>query len=115
MEQQSIDFCSSLYEYPGWWSKWLSENRAIYKKFVDVSLDAKRNRRMQHWSGWGVAQVIRWKTALHEKDSEFKLKNEAIAYLSRQAMQDYPELRGFFRVRDSLGHDVPATGDRNAS
>ena len=97
-----------LYEYPDWWAKWLEQNRPIYRKFVVLALDAKRNRKMKAWSGWGVVQVIRWRTGLKEKHGQFKIRNEAIAYLSRQAMEDYQELRGFFRVRDGLGNDERA-------
>lgn len=107
MNQQALDLPEpKRYEYPDWWPQWLKHNQAIYRKFVEVSLKAKRVKRFKKWSGWAAVQIVRWETPLAEKDGQFKIRNEAIGYLSRQAMEDYPELEGFFRVRDGLGRDA---------
>ena len=90
---------------PSGFDRWLAENRHIYRKFVALALQAK-DRGMEHWSARAVIQVMRWRMQIRERgDAQFKINNNYTPGLARLAMQQYPQLEGFFRCRDSLGRD----------
>ena len=46
-----------------------------------------------------VIERIRWETTIQTEGDAFKLNNNWSPYYSRMFMKDYPQHKGFFRVR----------------
>ena len=78
---------------------WVKDNSAVYRRFCYVARKAKQGG-MKRWSARGVIHVLRWKSTIQDSDPTFKINNNISPMLARQAMQDHPELKGFFEVRD---------------
>ena len=79
---------------------WLKDNSHVYRRFCFIARKARRIG-MKRWSARGVIHVMRWKSAIQDSDPTFKINNNISPMLARQAMKDYPELEGFFEVRDA--------------
>ena len=87
---------------PGFWH-WLKSNQHIYRKFKQVAFMEKRLGR-KHYSARKIIQDMRWDTNIRQAgDQTFKINNIFTPGLARLAMRDEPELKGFFRCRDSQG------------
>ena len=72
-------------------------NPEVYEMFVLFSKQAaKRNN---HYSARGIFHRIRWETSVNSDDREFKLNDIWTAYYARKFMEDYPQYKGFFRLR----------------
>ena len=92
-------------EYPdGFWT-WLDENEHIYQAFQKIAHKERFENGRLNFSARAIIDKLRWDTPIKEINSQFKLSNEMGTGLSRLCMAEYPELKGFFRIRDSLGND----------
>lgn len=94
-------------EYPARFFEWINSNWHVYQAFVDLAREGHR-RGLRHWGAFAIINVLRWQTALRENASEFKVNNNYAPGMSRLAMRQFPELRGFFRCRDGIGMDQVA-------
>lgn len=78
------------------------ENPHVEQRLVALALDLKR--RGYNKGGIGMLfEVLRWQTMMQTSESAaggFKLNNNYRAFYARLIMSKYPELRGFFEVRE---------------
>ena len=71
-----------------------------YNGFVELALMMRRRGR-KRWSARGIIHVLRWNTAIADKDKVFKINNNNSKLWAERAMREYPELAGFFNTRES--------------
>ena len=89
--------------YPVGFFLWLKSNQHIYRKFTQIAFAQKRLGR-KHYSARAIVQRMRWDTNIRQAgDQTYKIDNVMTPGLARLAMRDEPELKGFFRCRDSQG------------
>ena len=92
-----------FYTYPPGFFRWIKKNQHIYRKFTQMAFEQKRLGRKQY-SARAIVQRMRWDTNIRQAgDQTFKINNIFTPGLARLAMRDEPELKGFFRCRDSQG------------
>ncbi len=73
-------------------------NPNVYKQLVGMAKQLKA----QGHARAGIQmlfEVLRWKTMLKTTDSDFKINNNYAGRYSRMIMEEYPELDGFFEIR----------------
>jgi len=82
-------------------NEYLKDNPHIFPTFVSFSLQMKRSGRNKY-SHWVIVNRMRWDIDIKAIDtnSEFKISNDYIALLARKAMKEYPELAGFFNIKE---------------
>ena len=73
------------------------ENPKVYEMFKKFSLEASAKNK--NYSARGIFHRIRWETSVNSDDESFKLNDIWTAYYARKFMEDFPNLKGFFRVR----------------
>lgn len=76
-------------------------NPQVFRRLADHAFRLKR--RGYERAGIGMLfEVLRWEHMLNAKDpsSEYQLNNNYRSRYARLLMDTYPELRGFFEVRD---------------
>ena len=92
-------------DYPAGFGKWLDNNADIYRAFVAKSLELRFQANRNHYSARAIVEVIRWETALRQKgEPTFKINNNYVSGLARLTISAYPQLEGFFQIRDQLGY-----------
>lgn len=74
-------------------------NPHVFKKLVEIALEVKRSGR-QHFGIAACFERLRWLSTFETSVDLYKLDNSYRAYYSR-LLNAVPELRGFFRTRDS--------------
>ena len=57
-----------------------------------------------NWSISGLFEVLRWETRHSTDDLGLKVNNNYKPFASRDLMQQYPDLAGFFRIRKQHPH-----------
>lgn len=80
------------------WLEWHRANPHVYELFKEFTFQAI-HRGHKRLSAWLVVNRIRWETAVETIGGDFKISNCFIAYYSRLFMEEYPEHRGFFRIK----------------
>ena len=71
---------------------------SLFDKFVKQTI----GRGYDHYSGWAVANRIRWHTGVEVRGSAYKFPNGFIAAYSRLWHQRNPARSDFIRIRHSL-------------
>jgi hypothetical protein len=78
----------------------LAERPDVYSEFVALALKAKRSGR-KRFGAKSIAEILRWNRMVERKeDEDFAINNIFTSRLARKAMEDYPELAGFFETRE---------------
>lgn len=92
--------CKSLMTDEGFMA-WLQsdEGKLISTEFVRLARSLK-DRGCRRYGAKAVCEYIRFNRALKEGRDGFKLNNNVTSRLARWAMQTYPDLAGFFEVRE---------------
>lgn len=80
-----------------------SENPHVYWALRQLALDMY-GRGVRRYSMKGLFEILRWQYALRTKGEEFKLNNNYTALYARLLMQQEPELKDFFEVRERRAH-----------
>lgn len=76
------------------------EHPDVYQQFIEVAFDLWL-RDIEHYSADAICHVIRWFRVTSGKDhSGFKINNNFTALYARKAIANYPQLEGFFRLRE---------------
>lgn len=73
------------------------KNPGIYNQFVTFTFQLIRAGR-EYYGPAGVVEQIRWNTAIKGKGT-FKVNNNYAPGYARLFHRDYPEYKGFFRLR----------------
>lgn len=76
----------------------IKANPAVWRYFIALCLEVKRNGARQ-WSSKAAFEVMRYMATLQSVGEDFKLPNDYTSRFSRRAMEEVPELQGFFEVR----------------
>jgi hypothetical protein len=76
-------------------------NPTIYRLIIKYALEAKSSG-YPHYSINGIFERIRWHINIESDGSKFKLNNNYRSRYVRLIETYYPELRGFFRMRELL-------------
>ena len=85
IEEQAIDFIT---KHPKAWAL-----------FVSFTFEAI-NKGFETYSAYAICERMRWEmTFFSEAPTEFKLNNNYRPYFARWFMAQYPEHKGFFRLR----------------
>lgn len=72
------------------------EHRNVFEEFVRRSKAIKRTH--EHYGARTIMEVTRYHTHLGG-ETDFKINNNHIPYMSRLAMLRYPSLKGLFELR----------------
>jgi hypothetical protein len=89
-------------EYPAGFCEWISSNWHVYQAFVELAREGHRNG-LRNWGAFAVINLMRWQASIRERGGRFKCNNNYAPGMSRLAMRQFPELRGFFRCRGGFG------------
>ena len=81
------------------WKECRKKNPWLMPKLAEIALEMKRTG-LSHWSINGVFEVFRWQTRHDMQDLGFKANNNHRALAARDLMREYPELNGYFRLRE---------------
>lgn len=76
----------------------MQEQPDVYPAFVRIALEMRRRGR-ERYSADGIGHVLRWENLVAGRADDFKVNNNYIAMLARKAMDENPELSGFFETR----------------
>ena len=85
-----------------WLDEWVPENRHVIAEFVRLTKRLKERGR-KHYGGQAIQEYLRFRSAIAENGSEFKLNNNNVALVTRYLMLKHSDLDGFFRVRSING------------
>lgn len=77
---------------------WKQANPHVLPLFIRFAKEVKAAG-FKHYGPNGVIGRIRWFTDVETKADPFKINENFGAYLAREAMEQEPELQGFFRIR----------------
>ncbi len=96
----NLNRCKELTTEEGFraWIK-SAEGERIGGEFVRLARVLK-DRGCKRYGAKAVCEYIRFNRALKEGRDGFKLNNNVTSRLARWAMQTYPDLAGFFEVRE---------------
>lgn len=76
----------------------IKANPKVWRYFINLCLEVKRAGARQ-WSSKAAFEVMRYMATLQSVGEDFKLPNDYTSRFSRRAMDEVPELRGFFETR----------------
>ena len=79
--------------------KYDEENPEIWNQFKKYSFLAKNKRQFKNYTANGIFEIIRWHTATEGNDM-YKINNNYRPDYARKMMEQFPEFKGFFRIRE---------------
>jgi len=79
--------------------KYDEENPQIWEAFKKYSFLAKNERKFKNYSANGIFEIIRWHTEIYARHN-YKVNNNFRPDYARKMMEEFPEFKGFFRVRE---------------
>ena len=99
IEQARAEVLLHTWKYHPEFYKWICENFAIYAEF---ERDADRIRAMgrQHFGHRMIWERIRYETALHEANSEFKMNDHFTRSCALLYLRMHPDAKQFFNFRN---------------
>jgi len=77
------------------------ENPHIYHQFRFYALEVIKSG-FKNFGAQMIIEKIRWETGVVSKNSDFKINNDYAAFYSRMFMSEYPNYKGYFRLRKSI-------------
>ena len=80
------------------WEDCKKRNPQLLSHLARIALDYKHAGH-DSWSINGVFEVMRWETRFTTGDLGLKCNNNHRAFAARDLMREYPELDGFFSLR----------------
>lgn len=81
------------------WGAVRDSHPELIEELAGLALDLK-SRGCKRWSMDALFHVLRFQTALTTGDMGLKLNNNYTALAARDVMSEYPELDGFFQLRE---------------
>ena len=81
------------------WAECKQANPWLLPKLVDIARELRR-RGHDRYSMDGIFHILRWETELSTGDLSLKVNNNHTALAARDLMTAYPELDGFFQLRE---------------
>ena len=91
--------------------KFHKEHPEVWDKFEEFTFD-RIKKGYKNYSVYSIMERIRWDLSNIGGDgiTEFKLNNNIRPFYARRFMNKYPEHNGFFRVREQISKNAPASG-----
>ena len=80
------------------WRELRRKDPSLLPRLAEIALEMKRSG-LRKWSTKGLFEVYRWQTRLSMDDLGFKANNNYTALASRDLMREYPELEGYFKIK----------------
>lgn len=95
MKATPEDLCAQFEQFD-------ADNPAVFDLFMRFAREARAAGHL-NFSADAICHRIRWETSVVTRDaaSEWKINDHYTAFYARKAMALHPELRGFFRCRES--------------
>lgn len=98
----------SSYDYRRDFIQYLRDNPAVWKAFARKARAAKKYKHRGRFGAKAILEVLRWESAVKEKDVTFKINNNFAPDLARLTMDAMPALKGYFTIRGSADRkDAP--------
>ena len=85
------------------WAECKQANPWLLSKLVGIAMELKR-RGHDRYSMDGIFHILRWETDFSTGDLSLKVNNNHTALAARDLMAAYPELDGFFQIRERKAH-----------
>jgi len=85
--------------------KFHEQNPGVYSLFLRFTKEAKAAGRPR-FSGWMIANRIRWYTSIETKGEDCKISNDFIAVYVRLIVYLFPEFEGFFQLKRMGGNGL---------
>ena len=74
------------------------QNPDIWYAFKEIAMEAKM-KGFKTYSANGIFEVIRWHQGTRDGNDGFKVNNNYRADYARKLMNEHPEFKGFFRIK----------------
>ena len=81
--QAKIIFDEQGEDFDVTFKQWLRENWRIYLTFYSNAEEMRLRARREHYSARTIIELMRWHTDLIERDSTFKINNNAVPDMAR--------------------------------
>ena len=81
------------------WRSVRAKNPTLIPKLAKLALRLKGSG-IERWSMDALFHVLRFSTAIETGDHNLKMNNNYTALAARDLMKEYPELDGFFQLRE---------------
>lgn len=82
----------------------------VWDLFHKFTMD-RINNGFKHYSAKAIFERIRWETDTGaDGKNEFKIGNNFTAFYAREWMEEFPQYKGFFRLREQKSKSKPSTG-----
>jgi len=79
---------------------WLAAHPGVMEEFVRIARTLKSRDGHDRYSSDGILHILRWEGLVQRADGEkFRCNNVFSSRLARLAMQQHPDLAGFFETR----------------
>jgi hypothetical protein len=85
------------------WMQCKAQNPWLLPKLAEMALELKRLGH-ERYSMKGIFEALRWETRYSTNDLGLKVNNNYTAFAARDLMNQYPELEGFFALREQKPH-----------
>lgn len=80
------------------WKGWCEKNPHVYEEFKNSVLMLHRLG-VKRYSAWAIINKIRWDHTIRTRGEPFKIGNDYIALFARRVVQEFPELKDFFKLK----------------
>lgn len=77
---------------------WIAANPGFWRAFVGLCLEMKRQG-MRQWGSKAAVEVLRYAAYVQTVGDSFRVPNSYTSRLARKAINEVPELDGFFETR----------------
>ena len=82
---------------------WVPNNQSVIDGFLQVANKIRSEFGREHYGAQAAYEILRYHTMERDNSNDFKLNNNNVAMLSRYVMAKYPQLDGFFSLRNISG------------
>lgn len=91
---------NSEHEYSAGFANWLRLNHSTWKQFAITARRAFELNHQHRFGAQAIIEIIRWETVIAGHDVTFKVNNNIGADLARLTMDCYPDMKGYFKLRE---------------
>jgi len=81
------------------WQKCKASNPGLLLQLAGLARELKASGHSRY-SMDGLFHILRWETRASTSDLSLKINNNYTAFAARDLMDQYPDLQGFFKLRE---------------
>ena len=96
---QSVQLNMLFPEAPEVFVRYHKDNPQVYQKFREITLQTIQ-KGFKRFGAKGIFEIMRWQTGVEGGD-KYKVNNNYTSYYSRLFEREFPQYKGFFRMRKS--------------